>query len=159
MLPREGKLSPRFVAGDGNGVRQIQVAAAGPHRDSEPVLGWMAREHRVRESARLRSEQQRIAFPEFDVAVRHPASGRERERARRGVRGVECVERRVLANRCPFVIAEAGAPKPGLVELKPQRFDEVQHATGIGAEPYDVAGVGGNLRLIEDDVEHDPGPA
>ena len=31
----------------------------------------------------------------------------------------------------------------------------MEPVTGIGAEPDDIAGVGRNFRLVEDDIEHD----
>lgn len=72
---------------------------------------------------------------------------------------MECIERRVLANRGPLAIVETGAPQARLVELEPERPDEVQGAAGVGAKPYNVAGVRGDFRLKEDDVEHGPGLA
>ena len=65
----------------------------------------------------------------------------------------------MLAHHCPFVVVEAGTPQARLVQLESQRTDEVQNAAGVGAKPYNVAGVRGDFRLIEDDVEHGPGLA
>ena len=73
--------------------------------------------------------------------------------------GLERVERCVLADARPFVVVEAGTPQARLVKLESEGPNEVQRAAGIGAEPYNVAGVGGDFRLIEDDVEHGPEPA
>ena len=71
--------------------------------------------------------------------------------------GLERVERRVLAYPRPLAIVEAGAAQARLVEIESQRPDEVQNAAGVGAKPYNVTGVRGDFRLIEDDVEHGPG--
>ena len=157
-LPVERKLPPCLVAGHGDRVRQVQAAAGRAHRDPQPALGRVARQHRIREPARLRAEQQRVSFPERGVAMAGLAPDREGERPPRGVDGVEGVERGVLAHRRPLVVVEAGASQAGFVEPESQRSDEVQDAAGVGAKAYDVARVRGDFRLIEDDVEHGPGP-
>jgi len=123
------------------------------------VLAGIAGEHRIRESRGLGSEQQRIVLSKPDIAVPAFTSGRERERAGRRAGSVEDVERGVFAYRRPFVVVEAGAAQARLVEPKPEWPDQVQRTAGIGAEPYNVAGVRGDFRLIEDNVEHDPGSA
>ena len=86
------------------------------------------------------------------------APDREGERPPWRVRGVEGVERRMLAHRRPFVVVEAGAAQARLVEPESQRFHQMQRAAGVGAKPYNVARVRGDFRLIQDDVEHGPGP-
>ena len=86
------------------------------------------------------------------------APDREGERPPRGVNGVEGVERGVLVHRRPLVVVEAGAAQARLVEPESQRLHQMQRAAGVGAKPYDVARVRGDLRLIQDDVEHGPGP-
>ena len=86
-----------------------------------------------------------------------PAPDREGEGPPWRVRGVEGAERGVLAHRRPLVVVEAGAAQARLVEPESQRPDEVQDAAGVGAKPYDVAGVRGDFRLVQDDVEHGPG--
>ena len=86
------------------------------------------------------------------------APDREGERPPWGVDGVEGVERGVLVHRRPLVVVEAGAAQARLVEPESQRLHQMQRAAGVGAKPYDVARVRGDLRLIQDDVEHGPGP-
>jgi hypothetical protein len=41
-----------------------------------------------------------------------------------------------------------------IIQAKTQGLDQVQTATGIGAKPDDVTGIGRNLGLKQDDVEH-----
>ena len=53
----------------------------------------------------------------------------------------------VAADRGPFVIVQPGAPQPAVVQLEAERFDEMQSAAGVGAQPYNVPGVAGNLWL------------
>jgi dihydroorotate dehydrogenase (NAD+) catalytic subunit len=63
----------------------------------------------------------------------------------------------VLDHLRHLAIVEPGAPDPGLVELEAERMHEVQGGADVGAEPDDIPRVRRNLRLIEDQVEHDNG--
>ena len=58
------------------------------------------------------------------------------------------LERRVL------MIIQPGAAQPFVVQLETQRFDQVQAATGVGAEPDNVAGIRRNFRLEKDYMKH-----
>ena len=51
-------------------------------------------------------------------------------------------------------IVHARTAKAGLAEFEAERFDEVQPRSGIGAQPNDVAGIGRNFRMYQDDLEH-----
>ena len=52
------------------------------------------------------------------------------------------------------MIIEPGTPQTLVVHVKPQWFYEVQKAAGIGAQAYDIARIGRDFRLVEDDVKH-----
>jgi hypothetical protein len=52
-----------------------------------------------------------------------------------------------------FAVIEAGAPQPGVIEIETERFDEVEVIAGVDRESHQVAGVGRNLRPVEDHVE------
>ena len=52
------------------------------------------------------------------------------------------------------VVVEPGPPQPGLVELEPERLDQVQGRAGAGGNPDRVAGVPGDPGLEEDHVQH-----
>ena len=54
----------------------------------------------------------------------------------------------------PFPIIKTGAPQAAVVHAKAQRAEQMQSSTGIGAKPYNVAGVWRYLRLKKDDVKH-----
>src|SRR5580765_3296522 len=82
---------------------------------------------------------------------------RERERAPRTQGGKTGRPVLVSLHRSELVVVEAGAPEAAVVHRKAQRFDEVEPAAGVRREPDDVAGVGRDLRLHEDDVEHQAG--
>ena len=52
------------------------------------------------------------------------------------------------------VIIEAGAPQALVVQAKAQRLDQVQRRAGVGAQPDGIAGIPGNLRFEQHDMEH-----
>jgi dihydroorotate dehydrogenase (NAD+) catalytic subunit len=54
-----------------------------------------------------------------------------------------------------LAVIEARAPDFCLVEHEPERMHEVQAGADVGAKTDDIARIRGNLRLIEDQVEHD----
>jgi hypothetical protein len=64
--------------------------------------------------------------------------------------GLEIVERSVLHDAHPLVIIEPGAAHVFILERKSERMDKVQIGAGIGAQAYNIAGVLGDLRLIQD---------
>jgi hypothetical protein len=53
-----------------------------------------------------------------------------------------------------FMIIQSGAAQFRIIKFKAQRLDQMQLCTGIGAKPDDVAGVGWNFRLEQNDIEH-----
>ena len=57
-------------------------------------------------------------------------------------------------HRNELVIVQPRPAHFGVVDGKAQRFDQVQRAAGIGAQPDDIAGVGRDFGLDENDVEH-----
>ena len=56
---------------------------------------------------------------------------------------------------CPLMIIETGTAQALVIQLEPQRLDQMQAVTGVGTQPDDVAGIGRNLGLIEHDIEHE----
>jgi len=54
-----------------------------------------------------------------------------------------------------LVIIEARTPQTFVIKRKCQRFDQMQVTARIGAQAYDITGVGWNFRLIEDDVKQE----
>lgn len=54
----------------------------------------------------------------------------------------------------PFMVIQSGAPQLSVTQIEPQWPDQMQLCTGVGAQTDDVAGIGGNFRLVENDLEH-----
>lgn len=44
-----------------------------------------------------------------------------------------------------LVVVETGAAQARVVRLEAERLDQVQGDAGVGAQPYDVSGIGRNL--------------
>lgn len=57
-----------------------------------------------------------------------------------------------------FMIVEACAPQRSLVHIEAQWMNEMQPGSDICAQSDDIAGIGWNLRLIENQMEHDNEP-
>ncbi len=57
-----------------------------------------------------------------------------------------------------LVVIEPGAPHAGIVEREAERFDQMQLGAGIGAQANDVAGVGRDFRLDQDDMKQADSP-
>jgi len=52
-----------------------------------------------------------------------------------------------------FVIIQAGAPQAPILERESERLDKVQARSGIRAQPYDIARVRRDFRLIKNDMK------
>lgn len=82
------------------------------------------------------------------------ALGGQRKYAR-GIESRQALGQIVVdAQLCKFVVIEPCADQLFVFENKTQRSDQMQLATGIGAKPDDVAGIGRYFGLVQDDVEH-----
>jgi hypothetical protein len=54
----------------------------------------------------------------------------------------------------PFAIIQPCPPQLPIIEREAERLDQMQTRPEVGGQTHDVAGIGRNLRLIEDDFEH-----
>src|SRR5450759_1675974 len=82
------------------------------------------------------------------------AFGGEREHARR----IECrqaIRQSIMhAQARKLVIIQPGAKQLFILQREAERFDQMQLATGIGAQADDIAGVRRNLRLVQNHAKH-----
>src|SRR5262245_1535435 len=58
---------------------------------------------------------------------------------------------------CELVIVEPGAPELPILHREAERLDEMKPAAGVRCQANDISGVGRDLGLNEDDVEHQDG--
>ena len=61
----------------------------------------------------------------------------------------------MLGHGNKFMVVEARAAQRPLIHIESERVNEMQPSPDIGAQTDDVAGIGRNLRLIQNQVEHD----
>ena len=54
----------------------------------------------------------------------------------------------------PLAVIQPRATQAAVVEDKAQGLDQVQPDAGVGAQAHDIAGIGRNLGLEKDDIEH-----
>src|SRR5208283_4388959 len=59
-------------------------------------------------------------------------------------------------DRRQVVVVQSGPPEPGLGQVKPQRFDQMQFATGGCRRPDGISRVRGDARGVEQQPEHLP---
>ena len=53
-----------------------------------------------------------------------------------------------------LVVIETGTTQALVIQLEAQRFDQMQVAAAVGAQPDNVAGIRRNFWLKKDDVKH-----
>jgi len=118
------------------------------------VHGVEAAEDRRRQPARFRAEEQGRGGFEAHRSERLCAlsgEGVDRQRLEFGQAGLE---RGMNAHRDILVIVESGTPECAILEVKAERFDEVEARAGIGAQAYNIARVRWDFRFQQDDFEH-----
>ena len=52
------------------------------------------------------------------------------------------------------MVIEPGTPQLRILQSKPERLNQMQPSARVGAKPNDVTGVGGDLRMNQNDIEH-----
>lgn len=57
-------------------------------------------------------------------------------------------------NRRVFVVIQAGAPQLRVIKPESERFDQMEPSPRVGAEPNDVAGIGGDFWMNQHDIKH-----
>jgi hypothetical protein len=87
--------------------------------------------------------------------IRSLAFGGKKEPAGAGMSGEQRLEIQVPPEGNQGPIIQAGTAKVLVIKEKSQRFHQVQAAPGGGTETGDVPCVLRDLRLVEDNVEHD----
>ena len=149
------------VEGDGGGGREVQgTDVVGADGDARPGIG-VGGEEGIGESAGFGAEDKGVAGAVGDGVVAAVGGGGEEVQAV-GVGGREIGEGGgpvgVDADVDGIPVVEAGAAEVFVVDGKAEGFDEVEDGSGGGAEARDVASVGRDFGMDEDDVERGGGP-
>lgn len=147
---RKTPLPPGFEHRHGDGVRQVQAALAGEHRQPESLLRRKFGHHFGRQAARLPTEDEYIVGAEGDeIGTRTTTRGDGEEAAadqrRLAVRPVQVAE-----YPRKFVVIEPGALEGTVFPFEAERLHQMQFASGVGAQADDVAGIGRDFGLEED---------
>ena len=137
-----------------HGIRQVQAALAGLHGQPQALSRGERCAQCRRQAPCFRAEHEPVAGRESDVigAARAVRRQREHARGRRRLRGQKIAPSRRAAHLGVLVVVQPRAPQELVVHRKPQRLDQMQGAAGVGRQPDDVAGVGRNFGLDQDEV-------
>ena len=157
-LPRVARkivLAPGLVDHDRDRVGQIEAAHASLHRDVEDVGYPGRRQHVDRKSNRLGTEKEDVSSSKTHVGVSRCAGTGKRVRPGTPDRRTPSLEIGMNLYDGPIPIIHAGPSQLRILEGKSQRFHQVESTTRVGRQAHAVAGVLWNLRMQEDDVEHD----
>ena len=149
-------LTPCLKDGDGNGIAQVEAAVLRPHRQADAL--------RLGEGVADAFGKAGAFAAEDEPVARRKARVRKRMRAvrRHGVHagdvGMLGLEKRlprfVDADRRVLVIVEPRALHVLVVKGETERLHQVKRAARVGAEADDVARVGRNFGMNQNDVEH-----
>jgi len=111
-------------------------------------------QQRVWKPGGFRTEHHRIALHIIDRIVTHRATGREREHSRRLERCQGSGEIIMDFQARVLVIIQSRAFELTIIQLKSKWADQMQMCPGIGAQTDNIAGIGRDFGLVEEDVEH-----
>ena len=77
-----------------------------------------------------------------------------------GGEAFEALDQAVVHAQCrKFMIIQPGAHELPVLQREAERLDQMQLATGVGAQADDIAGIWRDFRLIENHMEHEKLPA
>lgn len=143
-----------LIEDDSHGGGQVEAARGALHGDGEQTVRVLGQQ-RLRQAPGFPSKNQKVPLPKAFLPVGARGFGREKEKPRLGRLGRL---QRLKGIPEPHVeMLPVIQPRPAqqfVLKGKAQRFDQVQAGPGAQAEPADVAGIGRNLRLNQDDVKH-----
>ena len=157
-LTHKSVLSPSLVGDDGHRVRQVQAALVGTHGQAQTLRERKAFANVHGQTAGLRSKHKPIAGLKCHVVRGAGAFGGHGKHA--GGVGFGIVQKRgpvgVAQHGRVLVVVQARAAHVLVFHREAQRFDQMQGATGVGRQADDIARVGWDFGVDEDDVEHAP---
>ena len=140
-------LAPRLVDDEGHRICKIEAAVARSHGNHQASLCRDRIDHRLRQTARLRAKEERIAAAELRIAIAPRGPRLHAEHARMPQLPKTGGKIGVHDDRGELGIVQARAPHALVTQVEAARPDKMQRAARIGTEPDDVTGVGRNLRL------------
>ena len=145
-------LTAGFVEGDANRGCEIEAAGLGLHGNPEEGVG-MGGEEGFRQAAGFTSEEKRVAGEEVRMPVRGGGLGGEKPGASARMGFLPGGQVFPLVDVAGLPVVHSGAGELAGGDGKAEGFDEVEAGTDGEAGAGDVAGVLGDFRFEEDDVE------
>lgn len=118
------------------------------------LRSWQHGHNICRQATRFRTEHQGIAGTVANLVKTSGGLAGKCEQSLRCDLREEILKRWIHLEIHKLAIIQPGAAHPGVINGKSQRFDQVQTRARIGAQADHIAGIGRNLRLVEDDMEH-----
>lgn len=150
----KSELPPRFVDDHRHCVGKIEAPVSRNHGYADTLLFGKRPKNLSRQPTALRTKHKDIAGGIVDQVVALGAFGGYGEQAAIFHASSAISPTFVNHNRGKFMIVQSCSQQLLILQRKAQRFHEMQPCARIGAQSYDVAGVRGNFRLKEYDVEH-----
>jgi dihydroorotate dehydrogenase (NAD+) catalytic subunit len=147
-------LPPGFIDEDSRCIRQVEAAIFRAHRNTQNLIARQTVQHVLRQAAGFRAEQKGITRPVIDLGVILRTAGGYGKQATCAERRQAFTQALVLLYRHEFMVVEPGAAQTFLFQAKAQWVHEVQMRAGVGANAYDITGIGRNLRLIQNQFKH-----
>jgi hypothetical protein len=150
------ELAERFVEGNSYGVGKVQRAHGSERRDPDDPIGVVL-EQDLGQSDTLSAEDKGVTGCVDRPQVAYAREGAEKMQASLRTLFRPCAKEGGEIGMCPNVdeipVVHAGASDAVLVDSKPEPPHEMKRRGRRGTQPRDIARVGRNLRLDEDDVQ------
>ena len=124
----------------------------GPDGDAQNPIGETI-EQFLRESLRFAPEEEGIAGLEIGIVQGGCPAGAEQMKSPGEQGAFDGTQRRVKGQFYRIPVIQPGAFEVGIGDAKAERFDKVQLAARGRAESGDIAGIGWDLRVYENDAE------
>ncbi len=148
-------LPPRFVDDHCHCVGEIEAPVSRDHGYTDTLLFGNRSQNLSRQPAAFRTKHEGIAGGIVDQVVALGTFGGYGEQAAILHASSTVGPTFVDHDRGKFMIVQSCSQQLLILQCKAQGLHEMQPGARISAQPYDVAGVRRNLRLIQNDVEHE----
>lgn len=121
----------------------------GQHGDTQPGFPGKPRQHLIRQASALGAKQQGISSLKLHLCMQATGLGGAGEDTRTCKLAQGCIQAGVNLEIAKLVIIQARPAQLAVFQPKAKRLDQMQNRASIGGKPYDIAGIGRNLWLVE----------
>lgn len=149
-------LAPRLKNRNGRRISQVQRTAARLHRNLHPLAHVRVLLNLSGQTHRLRTKHEHITGTVLNIRIRSRSSRRERKNTLRSQSLPRILKGLVHRHHRQVVIVQTRAAQMRIIKVKAQRLHQVQLSASNRRQTDSVAGIAGNLRGIEKNLEHVP---